>query len=123
MFRFLDKCMEDLDNPTQTFENFRLVTKIHAVQGLGVKDFVIIKGPKVVQKYFTNAFGPALSPEATTGWSNFLDLMIEVVTDTARASRIHTIHPIRERLAIYKTFQIMKHTRKKFFRNKASAAL
>ena len=49
MFRFLDKCMEDLDNPTQTFLIFRLVTKIHAVQGLGVKDFVNIKGPKVVQ--------------------------------------------------------------------------
>ena len=45
VFRFLDKCVEDLDNPGQTFENFRHVTKIHAIQGLGIKDFVIIKGP------------------------------------------------------------------------------
>ena len=44
VFRFLDKCVEDLDNPTQTIEKFRRVTKIHAVQGLGVRDFVIIKG-------------------------------------------------------------------------------
>ena len=45
VFRFLDKCVEDLDNPTQTIEKFRRITKIHAVQGLGVRDFVIIKGP------------------------------------------------------------------------------
>ena len=44
VFRFLDKCVGDLDNPIQTVENFRLVTRIHALQGLGIKDFVIIKG-------------------------------------------------------------------------------
>ena len=44
VFRFLDKVVEDLDNPKETIEKFRRVTKIHAVQGLGVKDFVIIKG-------------------------------------------------------------------------------
>ena len=104
VFRFLDKCVEDLDNPRQTFENFRLVTKIHAIQGLGIKDFVIIKGPykqraswitnisnlfpDVVLKYFTDALGPALTPEAATGWTNFLDLMIEVVRETARGKNV-----------------------------------
>ena len=44
VFRFLDKVVEDLDNPKETIDMFRRVTKIHAVQGLGVKDFVIIKG-------------------------------------------------------------------------------
>ena len=44
VFRFLDKCVADLDNPKQTIDNFRLVTKIHAIQGVGIKDFFIIKG-------------------------------------------------------------------------------
>ena len=44
VFRFLDKVVEDLDNPKGTIEKFRRVTQIHAVQGLGVKDFAIIKG-------------------------------------------------------------------------------
>ena len=44
VFRFLDKCVEELDDPKQTFENFRYLTKTHAIQGLGIKDFVIIKG-------------------------------------------------------------------------------
>ena len=44
VFRFIDKMVDDLDNPMQTIENFRLATRIHALQGLGIKDFVIIKG-------------------------------------------------------------------------------
>ena len=39
-------------------------------------------------EYFTNALGPALTPEAGVGWTNFLDLMIEVVRDTARGKEI-----------------------------------
>lgn len=82
VFRFIDKCVDDLDNPIQTVENFRLATRIHALQGLGIKDFVIIKG--VVLNYFSGALGDALTQEAATGWSNFMDLMIEVVRDTAK---------------------------------------
>ena len=82
VFRFIDKCVDDLDNPIQTVENFRLATRIHALQGLGIKDFVIIKG--VVLNYFSGALGDALTQEAGTGWSNFMDLMIEVVRDTAK---------------------------------------
>ena len=44
VFRFIDKCVNDLDNPTQLMDNIKLVAKIHAFQGIGVKDFVIIKG-------------------------------------------------------------------------------
>ena len=65
VFRFLDKCVSDLDTPSQVIDNFRLATKIHAIQvswgecaqtdcdmaviyyysqGLGIKDFKIIKG-------------------------------------------------------------------------------
>ena len=35
-------------------------------------------------EYFTNALGPALTHEAAVGWTNFLDLMIEVVKETAK---------------------------------------
>ena len=42
---------------------------------------------EVVLKYFTNALGPALTSDAATGWTNFLDLMIEVVSETARGQR------------------------------------
>ena len=38
----------------------------------------------VFLEYFTNALGPALTEEAATGWTNLLDLMIEVVRDTAK---------------------------------------
>ena len=38
----------------------------------------------VILEYFTNALGPALTAEAAVGWTKFLDLMIEVVTDTAK---------------------------------------
>ena len=38
----------------------------------------------MVLEYFTTALGPALTPEAGVGWSNFMDLMIEVVRDTAK---------------------------------------
>ena len=44
VFHFIDKCVNDLDNPTQLMENLRLVAKIHLLQGIGVKDFIIIKG-------------------------------------------------------------------------------
>ena len=74
-----------------------------SLQGLGIKDFKIIKGifkldlivssfwfwflkfiKGVVLEYFTNALGPALTHEAAVGWTNFLDLMIEVVKETAK---------------------------------------
>ena len=38
----------------------------------------------VVLNYFTTALGPALTEEAGVGWTKFLDLMIEVVRDTAK---------------------------------------
>ena len=38
----------------------------------------------VFLEYFTSALGPALTEEAATGWTNLLDLMIEVVRDTAK---------------------------------------
>ena len=38
----------------------------------------------MILEYFTNALGPALTAEAAVGWTKFLDLMIEVVTDTAK---------------------------------------
>ena len=44
VFRFIDKCVNDLDNPKQIMENIKMVAKIHALQGIGVKDFIIIKG-------------------------------------------------------------------------------
>ena len=74
VFRFLDKCVSDLDTPSQVIDNFRLATKIHAIQvgqgalplnqtdcdttvincycqGLGIKDFKIIKGDVSVNFY------------------------------------------------------------------------
>ena len=39
-------------------------------------------------EYFTNALGPALTHEAAVGWTNFLDLMIEVVKETAKGDRV-----------------------------------
>ena len=82
VFRFLDKCVKDLDSSSQTIENFRNVTQIHSIQGLGIQDFVIIKG--VVLEYFTTALGDALTPEAGQGWANFMDFCIEVVKETCR---------------------------------------
>ena len=38
----------------------------------------------VVLEYFTTALGDALTPEAGQAWAKFMDLMIEVVTDTAK---------------------------------------
>ena len=32
VFRFLDKCVADLSSPVQTVDNFRLATRIHALQ-------------------------------------------------------------------------------------------
>ena len=32
VFRFLDKCVADLSSPAQTVDNFRLATRIHALQ-------------------------------------------------------------------------------------------
>ena len=40
--------------------------------------------PGVVLEYFTTALGDALTPEAGQGWANFMDLCIEVVTETAK---------------------------------------
>ena len=72
VFRFLDKCVSDLDTPSQVIDHFRLATKIHAIQvswgecaqtdcdmaviyyysqGLGIKDFKIIKGDVSVNFY------------------------------------------------------------------------
>ena len=42
----------------------------------------------VVLDYFTTALGDALTPEAGEGWSNFMDLCIEVVTETAKGTAI-----------------------------------
>ena len=36
----------------------------------------------VVLNYFSTALGPALTDAAALGWSNFMDLMIEVVKET-----------------------------------------
>ena len=38
----------------------------------------------MVLEYFTTALGDALTPEAGQAWAKFIDLMIEVVTDTAK---------------------------------------
>ena len=46
--------------------------------------FAICYATGVILEYFTNALGPALTAEAAVGWTKFLDLMIEVVTDTAK---------------------------------------
>ena len=35
-------------------------------------------------EYFTTALGDALTPEAGQGWAKFMDLCIEVVTETAK---------------------------------------
>ena len=37
VFRFLDKCVADLSSPAQTVDNFRLATRIHALQVTAVK--------------------------------------------------------------------------------------
>ena len=37
----------------------------------------------VALEYFTTALGDALTPEAGQAWAKFLDLMIEVATETA----------------------------------------
>ena len=63
---------------------------------------------EVVLKYFTNALGSALTPEAATGWTNFLDLMIEVVKETARGQILFIS-------TLYKEFQKTKHIRKQLF--------
>ena len=39
----------------------------------------------VVLDYFSTALGPALTEEAGLGWSNFMDLMIEVVKETVKS--------------------------------------
>ena len=36
----------------------------------------------VVLNYFSTALGPALTDAAALGWSNLMDLMIEVVKET-----------------------------------------
>ena len=37
VFRFLDKCVADLSSPAQTVDNFRLATRIHALQVIVLK--------------------------------------------------------------------------------------
>ena len=37
VFRFLDKCVADLSSPAQTVDNFRLATRIHALQVIVVR--------------------------------------------------------------------------------------
>ena len=50
---------------------------------------IICYATGVILEYFTNALGPALTAEAAVGWTKFLDLMIEVVTDTAKGDILH----------------------------------
>ena len=49
----------------------------------------------VALEYFTTALGDALTPEAGQAWAKFMDLMIEVVTDTAKGE-ISVIIAFRE---------------------------